>query len=430
MSNALSVFDQQMAALDDRIEAGIREHRMRDVILEVTGPDGHPVANCDVSVEQVASRFLFGANLFMLDGYDSAALNERYEQRFVQLFNSASVPLYWKGLEPTQGAPRFTADSEPVYRRPPPDVVVDFCQQHGLNMNGHCLVWDHGKHSIPDWLPDATSCESLLERRIRELGERYGDCIQRWDVLNEALSRPALGHRTGPRPMPHDIEFLAFQLAQRYLPSSAHLMINETTAVAWLEDYRHHYHELIRSLRRRGAKIDGIGLQWHLFSLENQQRLLDGAWLTPASMLAALDEYAAHERPLHISEITLHSARDDAIGRKTQARLARHVYRLWFSHPAVHAITWWNVPDGGAVPGEDHLPSGLLDEQLDPKAAYEALDQLINHEWRTRTTVTTDDRGRATFRGFLGRYRFRIKGAQQSADVGAGASPVVALSVQ
>ena len=247
-------------------------------------------------------------------------------------------------------------------------------------------------------------------------------------MLNEALSRAKLGHQANLHEMPPDYEHLAFELAERYLPSSAHLMINETTGAAWLDENRPFFHNLIRSLRRRGAKIDGIGLQWHLFGLDQQQRLLDGDWLSPRSMLGALDEYAEHGLPLHVSEITLHSMADDAAGRQLQARLARLVYRLWFSHPAVHAITWWNVTDGGAVPGEDHLPSGLLDADLQPKPAWDALEQLINHEWRTNTTVTTDDRGRATFRGFLGRYRFEGDGEQQTASVDADGDAVVRLS--
>ncbi len=424
MQPELSVFERQMTELDAEIDARIQQHRTREVTLQATDAAGNPAANVTVTVEQTSSDFLFGANIFMLGGYASAEMNQRYEQAYLGLFNAATVPLYWKGLEPVQGQPRYCADSVPVFRRPPPDVVVDFCQRHQLNMNGHCLVWDNVRHAVPDWLTDSAHSEALLEGRIRALAERYGQRIQRWDVVNEPLNRPFNPTSPSHCAFPADYERLCFGWADQYLPSDAHLVLNETTLAAWYDDRRPHFHQLIRQLRKQGARINGIGLQWHLFSIEAQQRLLDGAHLTPRGMLAALAEFDEHQLPLHVSEITLHSMADDAAGRALQARLVRHVYRLWFSHPSVYAITWWNVPDGGAVPGEDHLKSGLVDEQLNPKPAYAALEQLIHQEWRTRTRVTTDSRGQAKFRGYLGQYCLRAGGTATNAGLGSDTSTI------
>jgi len=44
-----------------------------------------------------------------------------------------------------------------------------------------------------------------------------------------------------------------------------------------------------------------------------------------------------------------------------------------------------------------------------PKDAYRALDQLINHEWRTQMQLQTDAQGLAGFRGFLGTYTVAIE---------------------
>lgn len=401
----LDAWRRAYEAVAPRIDAGIREYRMSDCTLRLTDDAGHPLVGRTVKVTQQTSAFLFGANIFMLGGYPTQALNAKYEQAFVKLFNAATVPLYWKGLEPVQGQPRFSADSQPVFRRPPVDPVVAFCEKHRLNMNGHCLVWDNVRHAIPEWLTDTAHCEALLERRIRELGERYGNRIQRWDVLNEPLNKP--WNPTSPNhcDFPLHYERVAFKLARQYLPAQAHLMINETIDGSWLPQHRPRYHRLITDLLEHGADIRGIGLQWHYFSDESMRSMLDGKHLPPEELLKSLDEYQVYQRPLHISEITLHSLADDAAGRDIQACIARLVYRLWFSHPAVHAITWWNLPDGGAVPGEDKLASGLLDRQLDPKPAYDALDQLINHEWRSDLTLTTDAHGSCSFRGFHGQYR-------------------------
>lgn len=87
-----------------------------------------------------------------------------------------------------------------------------------------------------------------------------------------------------------------------------------------------------------------------------------------------------------------------------QTEIAQNLYRLWFSYPAVMGITWWNVADGGAAPGEPSY-SGLYDREINPKPVYHALDSLINHAWKTRLTLKAEAGKPLTFRGFKGRYR-------------------------
>ncbi|MFA7236110.1 MAG: endo-1,4-beta-xylanase [Phycisphaeraceae bacterium] len=394
-------------ALVERIDAGIERHRKTDVTLRVADSACKPVAGAPVKIKQITSDFLFGANIFKLGCYADPALERGYEGMFTRLLNAASVPLYWKTLEPRPGAVRFEVNSEPIDRRPPPDLVVPFCQQHNLNMNGHCLVWDNTQHAVPEWIEDTRRCEPLIENRIRQIAERYGDRIQRWDVLNESLAR---GH-AGKQPIfPDGYEWLAFECAQRYLPDSAHLMINETTGAAWHPKYLPDYHKQIEAMLKRGVKIDGIGLQWHLFTVEDVRRMFNGERFQPKVLLDTLDSYNVHGRPLHISEITLPCPTEDKEGRDIQARMAYDVYRLFFSQKMVHAVTWWNFPDGGAVPGEDRVLSGLVERDMSPKPAYESLDQLINHDWRTNTIVTTGADGIARFRGFRGEYRITCGG--------------------
>ena len=75
-----------------------------------------------------------------------------------------------------------------------------------------------------------------------------------------------------------------------------------------------------------------------------------------------------------------------------QAVLVRNIYRAWFSHPSVKAITWWNTVDGGGVKGEP-LVSGLFTRDLQKKPAYRVLDQFINREWRTCLTAKAERDG-------------------------------------
>ncbi len=54
--------------------------------------------------------------------------------------------------------------------------------------------------------------------------------------------------------------------------------------------------------------------------------------------------------------------------------------------------------------------SGLIDRQHQPKAAYTALDQLINHEWMTRVDdLATDADGQVRLRVFKGAYEVTVR---------------------
>lgn len=392
--------------LSARIDDSIETHRKSDATLRALDPFGQPLAGVPVSVEQIDSPFHFGANLFMLDGFPTEERNQRYTEAFCSLFNGATVPFYWKELEPERDRLRFAADSPFIARRPPPDRAVAFCQQHGLRMHGHTLVWNLKKYGIPPWLPNsATETLPLWKKRIEQIAQRYGTTIPRWDVLNERCAELSVDRA---QPMPENYELLAFQWAAETFPKDALFDINEFTA-AW-SHLRDRYRDLIQRLLHEGARIDGIGMQFHLFQDDELRALLSGKIFPPAQLIETLDVFGQFQRPIHVSEITLTSPEKSADGLRDQARAATSLYRLWFSHPAVRGITWWNVPDGGAAPDENKVYSGLLDADLNPKPSYEALHHLIHHEWRTTQSGMTDSNGQFSFRGFHGTYRVHLQG--------------------
>lgn len=400
-----------------RIETDIERVRKSSGCVRVQDHEGHPVPGTLVTCEQTSSAFHFGANIFMLDGYTSPELNARYEAVYTGLFNAATIPFYWKGIEPQRGQRRYAADSAPLIRRPPPDRVITFCEQHNLRMHGHPLVWDLSHWSVPEWL-DAEPMEKqtlLWQQHVSDIARRYGKRISRWDVVNEVLETPRRPRgRPGSVPLAENYEQLAFQWAQAALPPNARLYINEATSI-WNPTNLSLWINCIRRLFAAGARLEGAGMQFHMFSNEKMSDLLRGEGYTPQDMFRTLDQLAPLGLSLHISEITLTSLCDDAPGREAQAEVARNFYRLWFSHPAVDGITWWNLPDGGAVAGEDGVTSGLVDADLTPKPSYIALQNLLHREWRTTSQGRTKEDGTYTFRGFQGDYRITIRTKNQPA---------------
>ncbi|GAB3965024.1 hypothetical protein GCM10028806_03510 [Spirosoma terrae] len=396
-------------AIESRIQQGIETYRKGDFTLTLTDKQGKPIQKATVDIRQNSHDFLFGANIFMLDGYPSAELNRKFENAFTKVFNFASVPFYWKDVEPTPGQYRFAADSPPIFRRPPPDKVVAFCKQHNIRMKGHTLVWDSPTASMPDWAPkNPDSLTSLVKKRIEVIGQRYKDDVLYWDVANESFLR----HMQVT--MPDDYVFLGFKEAEKNFNSINRLIYNEVPETFLNKNFHGEYSYLyvfIQNLLLRGAKVNGIGLQFHLFPhLVDPKAVYEGTTsdFSPKSVLKVLDQLAKFKIPLNISEITFPVLSDSEEGRKKQALVTRNFYRLFFSHPAMEAITWWNMPDGKAWGNEGKLNSGLIDENLNPKPSYTALDDLINKEWKTAFTTSVNNGKPITFRGFYGDYAMKV----------------------
>ena len=92
----------------------------------------------------------------------------------------------------------------------------------------------------------------------------------------------------------------------------------------------------------------------HIFRPEMSMDIARGVdeKLTPQRQWAALEKYREAEKPIYISEVTVSAPDNSPQGLAVQEAIVRNYYRLWFSHPSVVGITWWNLVDGGAAPGE------------------------------------------------------------------------------
>jgi len=392
--------------IQTRIASGIEKNRKSDAVVHVCDSDGAPMPGVEIRVRQTASPFHFGANIFKLGDYDTDTLNRRYEEAFLDLFNGATVPFYWKTLEPTPGKPRFSADSPYIPRRPPPDVVVDFCRKHGLRMHGHTLVWDLLLLATPEWLPrDEAELENLIDKRVHEIAERYGDVIKRWDVVNEVKAGK---QAVELHPMPEDYVWKTFEMARRHFPQGTRFDINE--ASGYWRSGSPDYADFIEELLRRGSPVGGVGMQFHLFTDEALLQMIRGEFNRPQRLFDTLDLHGRFGLPIHVSEITMPSLDNGEEGLAAQADLAEMLYQLWFSHPGVEGITWWNVPDGGALAEENTVNSGLLFKDLSPKPSYDRLKKLIHETWRTNTAGAADEQGNFSFRGFHGSYEVQVNG--------------------
>ena len=401
------------------------DHRRGTTHVTVLDSVGNPVRNADVTVEQKRHDFAFG-NI----GFDFIPLaNGEAEQEasagpvfggaglaglpdlkamWLDLFNTATLPFYWRGFEPTRGTP----DTRRLLR------TASWFAEHGVKVKGHPLTW----HTLaPEWLTGlpVTEIEKLQRERIRREVTDFSGVIDTWDAINEAVIMPVftaeengitwLAQRLGRVPMIQ----LAFEEARASNPSAT-LVLNDF-------DLSSDYEALIERVLEAGITVDAIGLQTHMHQ---------GYW-GEETMLAMVDRFARFGLPLHLTETTLLSGdlmppeitdlNDYQIpswpstpeGEARQAdEIVRH-YRSLVSHPAVEAITYWGITDDGAWLG---APVGFVRADGTPKPSFYALRSLIKGQWwLPRTVMRTDHEARLPITGFFGDYVIEHDG--QSAPV-------------
>ena len=419
---------------DARVAAGIEQNRKGDFTVTVKDAAGRPVPGAKVQIKQKTHAFLHGANIFMLDELETAEKNRQYRDAFHRVCNQATLPFYWRDLEPEQGKPRFAKDSPRIYRRPAPDLCLEYCDEWGVTPKAHCLTYFN---FTPDWvnIGDVADQKKKLEERYRTCAERYADRIHGWEVINELLGVPRYMEANAFYADDEVLEW-NFRLAEKYFPHNE-LIVNEATHVwGWAGDAqggtfsynRSPYYNMIERGLKNGARIDTVGMQFHVFKKPEDERACHQSLYDPRMLFMVMDRYAKLGKPLQITEITIPAYTDDKEDEAIQADLLEQLYSIWFSHGAVETITYWNLVDGYAAfapqgdmtHGENVFRAGLLRFDMSPKPAYERLYSLFEERWHTETQATTDANGCLTFRGFFGGYDLQVEGKTYRIETAAG----------
>lgn len=147
------------------------------------------------------------------------------------------------------------------------DAFVNYGTERGMAIIGHTLIW-HSQLApwfVYDQDHNLVSAD-VLKQRMRDhifaLMSRYKGKIKGWDVVNEAILDNGK-YRESPFYTILGEEFipLAFEYAHEADPD-AELYINDYSM--FLPAKREAYVKLLRQIKERGLRIDGIGMQSHL----------------------------------------------------------------------------------------------------------------------------------------------------------------------
>ena len=374
----------------DQVDSRIEKYRKGDAALSLIGPDGKPLdVGAAIKIRQKKHKFLFGCNIFKLARCRTPEDNAAYEKRFAALLNYATLPFYWWSYEREKGKPDDARTEE----------IVRWCKASNVTTKGHPLAWNFVEQ---DWLPDEPKAAMQAQfDRIEHCARQFKGDIDIWDVVNEAThyDRPECRQRAPKLTQAIDKMGIgayvrqAFAAARRGNPQATLVINDYRTDPAYNE-------KVISQLVDEDKKplYDVIGIQSHMH----------GGYWGARRTWEVCEYFAKFARPLHFTETTVISGPHTPQGwlttpegEQTQARQVTEFYRMLFSHPAVHAVTWWDFTDQGAWQG---APAGLVRADMTPKPAYEQLHELVKGKWWTQTQASVTEAGRAQFRGFFGQY--------------------------
>ncbi|MBQ7038972.1 MAG: endo-1,4-beta-xylanase, partial [Clostridia bacterium] len=212
--------DLENLGLSEKIKADTKRHRMSAVSILVKDEEGNAAEGAKIEIKQTKNAFKFGCNAFIATQLPEKE-QEQYDECFKKLFNQAVVPFYWHDDEPEEGVYRFKSGSPYIYRRPPADDVLAWCEKLGIEPKAHNMIWLNHRIGLPSWMPkDKTKLQKKLDDRVKMLSELYADKIPSWDVTNEVAAADIY------EDMPEDFEVRAHKLADELFPDN-HLIYND-----------------------------------------------------------------------------------------------------------------------------------------------------------------------------------------------------------
>ncbi|KAH8100974.1 endo-1,4-beta xylanase [Cristinia sonorae] len=143
------------------------------------------------------------------------------------------------------------------------DVIANLAKKNRQLLRGHNCVWHN---QLPDWVSTGTFTEkeilAVVERHCETLVRHYRGQVYAWDVINEVFNddgtfrQDVFFNSSGSKFIP-----TAFHAARRADPH-AKLYANDFN-IEGPNAKSAAYQNLIKTLKKEGVPIDGIGFQSH-----------------------------------------------------------------------------------------------------------------------------------------------------------------------
>lgn len=358
-------------------QANIEKIRKATLSVAVVDEQGRPVPNAAVRVRMRRHAYPFGTAMVAskLLKVPEDANQKNYRDTCLNFFNYATLENDLK-----QGAIERNTIGPAV-------EALRLLGSHGIQARGHVLLW-------PSWQMSAPSLASLKENpekvaawirnHIQTTVGATAGLVCDWDVMNEPAVHNDIMNLIGREAV---VEW--FRLARRSDPGVS-LYLNENN-VEFGGTNQESLAGWIDMLKSKGAPIDGVGWQGHMW-----QRTLPYG---PA-ILDDLKRYEKYGLKIQITEYDC----NDRFGDDEEAGFLKDFLPAWFSHPSTSGFIMWGFQDDNIWTGN----APLFNRDWSLKPAGKVWMDFVFGKWWSDSDGTTDNRGRYETRAFLGDHTVQV----------------------
>lgn len=357
----------------------IEEIRTSLLSIQVINSIGKPVKGAVVEAMMQQSDFIWGTAVKEAALVGEGPEYDIYRKNLKELFNTATIENGFKA----GGWAWELSRKEKTLRS------FEWLHQNGFRQRGHTVVWPAWKFNPYTTKQIALTDTALFNRFIKaQFYERMAytkDRVIAWDVVNEPMHEKEFYAY-----LPQDIMVEWYKLA-RELDPNAQLFINDYAMLNCVQSPQNirEYVDTIQSLRRKGAPIDGIGVQGHV---GRQPR-------NPEQVITDLDLFIPTQLPIQITEFDINTPDEEL-----QADYTRDFLIAVYSHPVVNGVILWGFWEAAHWKPD----ACMFRKDWTPKANAAIWREWVTGHWKTNVKQSTDKKGFVNVRGHLGSYKVRV----------------------
>lgn len=367
--------------------ARIDDVRRGDIEVEVIGSDGAPVEGAEVRVRMLKHEFLFGSAVSseLSTRNEDPRNSERYIEEVARLFNTVSPfnAMRWKP---------WAGDWGSGWSKERGAEMVDFAEDRGFAFRGHVLlspIWSE----LPEFLEGLASnppalAQAILDRIDEAMELTRGRAVH-WDVMNHPHENRDLTNILGDEVVIDWFERARAGDPDAKLFFSEYDILSDGPGTNGHHETVNHFVEVLA-----GAPLDGLAFNG------NFRHVLTG----PEDVYGHLEHFGtALEKEIAISQYAI-SVKDPNLA----ACFTHDFMTAVFSHPSVSTFLMWGFWS------DDDL---IFENDWTQKLSGRVYEDLVLQRWWTDDTLTTDDQGGASVRGFLGDYEITAQAAGKTQSI-------------
>ena len=353
--------------------AAIEKERKAQFTILVLNSRGKPMPWTEVRVRQLQHAFGFGTVVTPTALLDDSDHGELYRWHVLESFNQVEMSegLDWEG---------------PAEKRAATLEAAEWLSEYEVQVRSHALFAAEGQ--LPSDLASIRQDRTEFRRRILEhVREKVGAAkgmVAEWSVPIALSADTELG-----------VGLLAEVLrTAREADPQARLLVHAGNVLADGVDQAQltAVIQAIRSLLETKAPVQGIALGSH-----SSERLL-----APEKIQDVLDRFAELRLPITVTDHEIDTWDEDA-----QADYTRDFLTTVFAHPATVACSV------GGLWATDHSPANgaFYNASWSERLHFKSWREQVQKKWWSTATVTTNGKGVAKHKGFLGYYAIEVRGA-------------------